>query len=228
MVALLLLAFVVGVQVGKVMTPTEGEVVAPDVATADRTIAEILDSYQRASQVTPVPADAAAGDGADAQADLLQVPEPTEPPTPAEVEIEAAPPPPPIPFVPPPIPQVPQVELPEPSTPAELEIEVEDVDADSAVEEPPPPTDPIAELPRPSGVGAWEVQLASWPTAAEAEQMVQRLDAAGIRSYRVSAEVRGQTWHRVRVGRFGSRDAATAWLEPLTDFTPYAPIVVND
>ena len=40
------LAFVVGIQVGRVLTPDSQDLVAPDVASADRSIAEVLRAYQ--------------------------------------------------------------------------------------------------------------------------------------------------------------------------------------
>jgi cell division septation protein DedD len=226
-VALLLLAFVLGLQVGKVFTPSEGEVVAPDVATADRTIAEILESYQQVSEASPRVDGLAAAESVDA-------PEPPEPVTAVPEESPTVEPPEPAtpapPAILPPIPQVPRVEIPVVEPPPEPPPEPVEVQDDALAAESPVelPADPMAALPSPGGAGSYEVQLASWPTAAEAEEMVDLLETAGIRAYRVAADVRGQTWHRVRVGRFASRAKAAEWIGPLTAYTPYDPIVVND
>lgn len=226
--ALLVLAFVLGLQVGRVFSPGEEELSAPDVASADRSIAEILDSYRAGSPLQP-PTQAASGDEPDgvdveepdeeeAAGDVAEDALAQETPTP-EIEplqpAEASTPPdePPVAVEPttpvplPPIPQVPQVEI---------------------VELPPGPTSRWASLPSPGNSGGYAVQLAAFSTASEAEQMASDVREAEVSVYLMEVEVGGDTWHRVRVGRFATRADASAWLGDLATLTPFDPIVVKE
>ena len=54
----------------------------------------------------------------------------------------------------------------------------------------------------------WAVQIASFPTVREADARISELADAGHSVYRVAALVDGQTWYRVRIGGFASRDRA--------------------
>ncbi len=56
----------------------------------------------------------------------------------------------------------------------------------------------------------WTVQVAATTDPLSAEATVARLRARGYDAYIVRAPMRGQTWYRVRVGRFGNREAAAA------------------
>lgn len=60
----------------------------------------------------------------------------------------------------------------------------------------------------PSGVvpdEGWSIQVASYPTRAEADAALATLSADGHEAYRVAALVDGQTWYRVRVGGFATK-----------------------
>jgi cell division protein FtsN len=194
---LVAVAFLVGLQVGRSLAPVEGEVVAQDVASADRTIEEILAAYRaegrRPETVLPPVAEAPTPDGSD----------------PPELRI----------VLPPPIPQIPILP----------EVVEEVVDDGLAAEQDEPEVDePFADLPRPRPTGGYAVQLAAFPTRAEAAALVGIVETAGARVYTMEVEVRGETWHRVRVGRFSRRDDAQAWLPTLTALTPFEPIVVTE
>lgn len=65
--------------------------------------------------------------------------------------------------------------------------------------------------------GGWAVQIASYPTAEEADASVAALAEAGHKAYRVAALVDGQTWFRVRIGGFQTKAAAEMERRVLED-----------
>jgi len=77
------------------------------------------------------------------------------------------------------------------------------VDAGQA---PPPPAEAAPGALAPDG--GWAVQVASYPDVDQADAHVARLQEQKLQAYRVSALVSGQTWYRVRIGGFHTRDAA--------------------
>ncbi len=208
---LVAVAFLVGLQVGRSLAPVEGKVVAQDVASADRTIEEILAAY-RAEGRRPDPV-------------LAPVDTPPTPPEPLEVAVVEAPTPevsdpPDLRIVlPPPIPQIPIL--------PEIVEEVVD-DGIASEQDEPEVAEPFADLPAPGPAGGYAVQLAAFPTRAEAAALAGIVETAGARVYTMEVEVRGETWHRVRVGRFDRRADAQAWLPTLTALTPFEPIVVTE
>jgi cell division septation protein DedD len=52
----------------------------------------------------------------------------------------------------------------------------------------------------------WTVQVNATTNPHQATELAQNLRAKGYDAYTVQAPMRGQTWYRVRVGRFGHRD----------------------
>jgi len=76
-------------------------------------------------------------------------------------------------------------------------------------------TRPIA----PSGGGhsseKWSVQISAAPTEDVADTLVQRLKASGYDGYVVRAEVKGQTYYRVRVGHFDTPEDAESVRQSL-------------
>lgn len=54
----------------------------------------------------------------------------------------------------------------------------------------------------------WTVQVNATTNPQQAQDLARSLRAKGYDAYTVQAPVRGQTWYRVRVGRFASRDKA--------------------
>jgi cell division septation protein DedD len=61
----------------------------------------------------------------------------------------------------------------------------------------------------------WSVQIAAVPAKDTADTLVQRLKAKGYDGYSVQAEVKGQTYYRVRVGHFDAREKAEALRQSL-------------
>ena len=58
--------------------------------------------------------------------------------------------------------------------------------------------------------GAWTVQVGATMDSNEALAITLRLRGLGFEAYTVQAPLRGQTWYRIRVGRFASREDARA------------------
>jgi len=54
----------------------------------------------------------------------------------------------------------------------------------------------------------WTVQVNATTNPQQAQDLAKSLRAKGYEAYTVQAPVRGQTWYRVRVGRFTSREKA--------------------
>jgi len=54
----------------------------------------------------------------------------------------------------------------------------------------------------------WAVQLGAYRTLSEADDRVAELRRDSVNAYRVAALVRGETWYRVKVGGFATRDDA--------------------
>ena len=62
----------------------------------------------------------------------------------------------------------------------------------------------------------WSVQVSAAPAKDIADTLVQRLKAKGYDGYVVQADVKGQTYYRVRVGNFDSREKAESARQSLT------------
>jgi cell division septation protein DedD len=62
----------------------------------------------------------------------------------------------------------------------------------------------------------WSVQVSAPPAKDIADTLVQRLKAKGYDGYVVQAEVKGQSYYRVRVGYFDSREKAESVRQSLT------------
>ena len=61
----------------------------------------------------------------------------------------------------------------------------------------------------------WSVQISAAPAKDVAENLAQQLIAKGYDSYVIQAEVKGQTYYRVRVGHFAEREAAESIRQSL-------------
>lgn len=98
------------------------------------------------------------------------------------------------------------LELPEPQLPVIEEpvvVELEPLAEDRLPEAPEPPAEEVP-------VEGWAVQVFSFPTPDEAIAKVVELQARDYRAYRVDALVHGETWHRVRIGPYRSKEAAAS------------------
>ncbi len=62
--------------------------------------------------------------------------------------------------------------------------------------------------------GSWTVQLSAYQDRAEADRFAAGLRDKGYAPYIVEANIAGKgTWYRVRMGRFGSKDAASRYMD---------------
>jgi DedD protein len=79
---------------------------------------------------------------------------------------------------------------------------------------PEPPQEPPGEASVPTS--GWSIQVASFPTAEEADTYIAALGQREVKAFRQVALVGGVTRYRVRVGGYSHREAAEAALETLT------------
>lgn len=84
-----------------------------------------------------------------------------------------------------------------------------------------PPTETAAD-------GAWTVQLSAYQDKAEADRFAAGLRDKGYAPYIVEATIAGKgTWFRVRMGRFGTRDAASRYMDDFRRETAMNAIVTT-
>lgn len=62
---------------------------------------------------------------------------------------------------------------------------------------------------------AWAVQVKSSPDKSLADVWSDRLNSRGYSAFIVEANIKGQTWYRVRVGPFHNRQEAASWRKVL-------------
>lgn len=67
----------------------------------------------------------------------------------------------------------------------------------------------------------WSVQISAAPAKNIAESLAQQLKTNGYDGYVLQAEVKGQTYFRVRVGRFASQEEAESLRQLLADEEDY-------
>jgi cell division septation protein DedD len=98
------------------------------------------------------------------------------------------------------------LELPEPELPViedPVVVELEPLAEDDLPEAPEPPAEDVPD-------DGFAVQVFSFPTPDEANAKVVELQSRDYRAYRVDALVHGETWHRVRIGPYRSKEAAAS------------------
>lgn len=78
-------------------------------------------------------------------------------------------------------------------------------------------TESKASLPIQDTTKKWSVQISAVPAKPVADALMQRLKESGYNSYVVKAEVKGQSYYRVRVGRFDSQADAESVRQSLAD-----------
>ena len=147
-----------------------------------------------------------------------EVAKPVEAPKPAEVKpAEVAV------VAPPPQPEKKPAELAE--TPKAAEVATRTVDAGGGLKEAfgkaqqRPPTETAAD-------GSWTVQLSAYQDKGEADRFAAGLRDKGYAPYIVEASIPGKgTWFRVRMGRFGSKDAASRYMDDFRRETAMNAIV---
>ncbi len=72
----------------------------------------------------------------------------------------------------------------------------------------------------PTGTGKYTIQFSAWLSRAKAEDQATRLSAGGYDAFVDEAKAGGETWYRVRVGRYDSRSQArdvVARLQVMTE-----------
>jgi cell division septation protein DedD len=75
----------------------------------------------------------------------------------------------------------------------------------------------------------WSVQVNATKDEPTANQLVRRLQERGYNAYIVHVNLQGETWYRVRVGRFPTMEAATAVVVRLKNEERYArAFLVNE
>ena len=83
-------------------------------------------------------------------------------------------------------------------------------------------TNPIAQSADSANLSKkWSVQISAAPTKDVAETLVQQLKAKGYDGFMVQAEVKGQTYYRVRVGHFDAREPADSMRQSLVQKEGY-------
>lgn len=100
---------------------------------------------------------------------------------------------------------------PAPAVPPETKVAKK---VEEPVAKPPPPApapkpQPAATQERP--VGRWAVNLASYAENVHAEKLRDKLKSQGHNAYLTQAEVKGTTWHRVRIGFYHSSEEAAEY-----------------
>ncbi|HEY1086200.1 MAG TPA: SPOR domain-containing protein, partial [Archangium sp.] len=77
--------------------------------------------------------------------------------------------------------------------------------------------------------GSWTVQLSAYQDRGEADRFAAGLRDKGYAPYIVEATIAGKgTWYRVRMGRFGSKDAASRYKEDFQRETAMNAIVTQN
>lgn len=66
-----------------------------------------------------------------------------------------------------------------------------------------------------STIGKYTVQVASYSTKKEAEAHAAHLKNSGFNAFYLEAQIKGNTWYRVSVGLFSSRQAAKSYKKDL-------------
>ena len=92
-----------------------------------------------------------------------------------------------------------------PSEEAEEPVETDVEPVPEVKKDPPPPPPPTA---APIPKSGWSVQVASYDNAKDADTRVDKLRERELKAYRVTALIRGENWHRVKVGSYPTKDAA--------------------
>jgi cell division septation protein DedD len=67
----------------------------------------------------------------------------------------------------------------------------------------------------PMGSGSFTVQVSSWQSRSKADEEMSKLEQAGFPAFVESKAIAGQTWYRVRVGKYPTSSEARAERERL-------------
>ena len=80
---------------------------------------------------------------------------------------------------------------------------------------------PVRPTQNPKSNKNWSVQVSATPSKEIADKLVQQLKSEGYAVYVVQAEVKGQIYHRVRIGPFSAREEAEPVRQSLTRHEAY-------
>ncbi len=84
-----------------------------------------------------------------------------------------------------------------------------------------------ASLP-PTGTGNYSIQVSSWETQAKANGEAAKMTAAGYPAYVVEGNVEGDTWYRVRIGRYATMADAQSALRQVSQVAETEPWIAQN
>ena len=84
-----------------------------------------------------------------------------------------------------------------------------------------------ASLP-PTGTGNFSIQVSAWETQAKANEEAAKLTAAGYPAYVAEGNVEGETWYRVRVGRYATMSDAQSALGQVSQLAETEPWIAQN
>jgi cell division protein FtsN len=73
----------------------------------------------------------------------------------------------------------------------------------------------------PRETGTWAVQVNATKDPATADRLIRQLELRGYPAYLFKVRLRGETWYRVRVGRFATMEQATGMVVQLKNKEKY-------
>ncbi|GMU59149.1 MAG: hypothetical protein AMXMBFR34_09120 [Myxococcaceae bacterium] len=210
--------FMLGVVVGKKLAGvTVAQKEAPDLLTQLDEKSKALEDVQQDASLT-------FQDELTKKSPTLVAGAPVVKPVPAEPVKPADPPKPPerdpVAAAPAPVEPPPAVALPE--TPKDEAVPTRTNDAGALKEA----FGKAQKAPETAADGSWSIQLAAYQDRGEADRFAAGLRDKGYAPYIVEAAIPGKgTWFRVRMGRFGTKDAAGRYLEDFRRETQMSAIV---
>jgi cell division septation protein DedD len=71
----------------------------------------------------------------------------------------------------------------------------------------------------PTGSGQYTIQFSAWNTKAKADEQASKLVGGGYEAYVDQSSYEGETWYRVRIGRYDTRGQAREAIAKLQDMT---------
>lgn len=74
---------------------------------------------------------------------------------------------------------------------------------------------------------SWSVQVTAFQSKDDAERMASELAGQGYAAFVVSGQVKGKTWHRVRVGTYESKEEAMVVLKKLKESHRYQNAIIT-
>jgi septal ring-binding cell division protein DamX len=80
----------------------------------------------------------------------------------------------------------------------------------------------------PTGTGNFTIQVSSWMTQAKANGEAARLTAAGFPAYVAEGTVEGETWYRVRIGRYATMADAESALRQISQVAETDPWIAQN